>query len=79
MSCELGQLFWLCDVVAAKGCADPFRLLLIDRWKKQRKAAHAGVNIRVSENYYPIMEREAALVIQEFNASPDEWDAHLRR
>ncbi|KAF5343051.1 hypothetical protein D9758_011135 [Tetrapyrgos nigripes] len=50
-----------------------------EQWKRFRKAAHAGINIRAAEAYYGIMERESALLVQEFHRDPKSWDDHLQR
>lgn len=53
--------------------SDPYR------WKRFRKAAHQGINIRAAEAYYGIMEREASLLVKELHKDPDSWDDHFQR
>jgi hypothetical protein len=50
-----------------------------ERWKRFRKAAHAGINIRAAEAYYGIMERESSLLLQELYRDPKSWDDHFQR
>ncbi|KAJ7163864.1 cytochrome P450, partial [Mycena crocata] len=48
-------------------------------WRRLRKAAHLGLHLRAAEAYYPIEEREAAILVQDLLRDPSQWDAHIRR
>ena len=44
-----------------------------------RRAGHEGLNVRASEQYQPLQEREAALLTAAFLRKPEAWDDHLKR
>lgn len=48
-------------------------------WRRLRKAAHLGLHLRAAEAYYPIEEREAAILVQDLLRDPGSWDGHIRR
>lgn len=43
------------------------------RWRRLRKAAHLGLHLRAAEAYYPIEEREAAILVQDLLRDPGSW------
>jgi hypothetical protein len=49
------------------------------RWKKLRRAAHEGLNRRVSSSYEPVQEREALALVKSMIEEPNAWDHHLKR
>jgi len=53
--------------------------LIRDRWRRLRRAAHEGLNVRVSGNYQPLQENEAAALVANLLQNPDAWDDHLKR
>ena len=44
-----------------------------------RRAGHEGLNIRASEIYQPLQERDAAMLVADLLRNPEVWDNHLRR
>lgn len=48
-------------------------------WRRLRKAAHLGLHLRAAEAYYPVEEREAAILVLDLLKEPNHWDDHLRR
>ncbi|TDL16829.1 cytochrome P450 [Rickenella mellea] len=48
-------------------------------WRRMRRAAHEGLNIRASETYQPLQEEESAVLVSNLLQEPDEWDDHLKR
>ncbi|KAJ7081461.1 cytochrome P450, partial [Mycena crocata] len=50
-----------------------------DLWRKLRKAAHEGLNVRASEAYQPLQEIEAVVLVDNLIKEPDFWDDHLKR
>ncbi|THU86529.1 cytochrome P450 [Dendrothele bispora CBS 962.96] len=48
-------------------------------WRKLRKAAHEGMNVRASEAYQPLQEMEAAVLVDNVLKDPEGWDDHLKR
>ncbi|KAJ7122958.1 cytochrome P450 [Mycena epipterygia] len=48
-------------------------------WRKLRKAAHEGLNVRASEAYQPLQEKEAAVLVDNLIKDPEAWDDHLKR
>ncbi|KAF5343053.1 hypothetical protein D9758_011137 [Tetrapyrgos nigripes] len=48
-------------------------------WRRLRKAAHLGLHLRAAESYYPIEEREAAILVKDLLRDPASWDSHIRR
>ncbi|KAF5342840.1 hypothetical protein D9758_013372 [Tetrapyrgos nigripes] len=46
-------------------------------WRKMRKAAHEGLNIRASEAYQPLQEKEAAVLVDNVLKDPNSWVDHL--
>ncbi len=50
-----------------------------DRWRKMRRAGHEGFNLRASEQYQPMQEREAGLTVLDIIAAPDAWDDRLKQ
>ncbi|KAF5343046.1 hypothetical protein D9758_011155 [Tetrapyrgos nigripes] len=50
-----------------------------DLWQKMRKAAHEGLNIRASEVYRPLQEKEAAILVDNMLKDPNSWDDHMEK
>ncbi|CAL1709874.1 unnamed protein product [Somion occarium] len=48
-------------------------------WRKLRKAAHMGLNLHAAEAYFPIQEREAALLVKSVLEDPSDWDNHCQK
>ncbi|KAJ7482244.1 cytochrome P450 [Mycena galericulata] len=48
-------------------------------WKKLRRAAHEGLNHKVSQAYEPIQEREAASLLKYMIEQPELWEDNLKR
>ena len=48
-------------------------------WRKLRKAAREGLNVRAAENYKPLQEIEAAAMVVSIMKEPNHWDHHLKR
>ena len=48
-------------------------------WRKLRKAAHEGLNIRAAEKYQPLQELEAATMVIDMINDPDHWNDHFKR
>ncbi|KAF5342805.1 hypothetical protein D9758_013368 [Tetrapyrgos nigripes] len=48
-------------------------------WRKLRKGAHEGFNIRASEVYQPLQEKEAAVLVGNMLKDPNSWFDHLNR
>ncbi|KAF8904740.1 cytochrome P450 [Gymnopilus junonius] len=49
------------------------------KWKKMRRAAHEGFNVRATKNYEPVLSREAAFATIQMLKSPKTWADHLNR
>ena len=49
------------------------------RWRKLRRAAHEGFNVRACEDYQPLQEKESARLVHHMLEEPKEWDNHLKR
>ena len=49
------------------------------RFKKLRKAAWEGLNPRASEEYLPIQEREAVLLVESLAKDSKNWSNHVKR
>ncbi|KAJ7843627.1 cytochrome P450 [Mycena olivaceomarginata] len=47
-------------------------------WRRLRRAAHEGLNIRAAEKLQPQQEREAATLAAYIIRDPDEWEEHLK-
>ncbi|EIM88908.1 cytochrome P450 [Stereum hirsutum FP-91666 SS1] len=50
-----------------------------DLWRKLRKAAHEGLNVRAAEAYQPLQEKDAAVLVADLLKEPLYWDDHLKR
>ncbi|KAF5343047.1 hypothetical protein D9758_011152 [Tetrapyrgos nigripes] len=50
-----------------------------DLLRRLRKAAHEGFNIRASEAYQPIQEKEATVLVHNLLQDPNSWDDQLKR
>lgn len=48
-------------------------------WRRMRRAAHEGLNMRVAKDYYAIQTKEAAILADGLLKEPNSWDDHLRR
>lgn len=48
-------------------------------WRKMRRAAHEGFNVRASTSYQPLQEKESALLVSHMLQDPNGWDDHLKR
>ncbi|CAL1709871.1 unnamed protein product [Somion occarium] len=48
-------------------------------WRKLRRAAHEGFNVRACEDYQPLQEKESARLVNHMLEEPDNWDDHLKR
>jgi len=48
-------------------------------WRKLRRAAQEGLNVRASEKYQPLQQQEAAVLVTNMIREPESWDSHLRR
>ncbi|THG98633.1 hypothetical protein EW026_g3595 [Hermanssonia centrifuga] len=48
-------------------------------WRKLRRAAHVGFNVRASKSYQPIQEREASAFVSNLLKSPSHWRDHTER
>ncbi|KAF5374224.1 hypothetical protein D9758_004661 [Tetrapyrgos nigripes] len=48
-------------------------------WRKMRKAAHEGFNIRTSEAYQPLQEKEAVVLVDNLLKDANSWVDHLKR
>jgi cytochrome P450 len=57
----------------------PVLCLTLRRWRRLRKAAHLGLHLRAAEEYYPVEEREAAILVKDLLRDPASWDSHIRR
>ncbi|KAH9002683.1 cytochrome P450 [Lactarius hatsudake] len=50
-----------------------------DIWRRQRKAAHEGLNKSVVKDYQALQTKEALILASGGLNDPTEWDNHLRR
>ncbi|KAH8107810.1 cytochrome P450 [Cristinia sonorae] len=50
-----------------------------DAFKKLRRAAWEGLNPRASEDYLPIQEREAVLLVEALSQDSEHWSDHVKR
>lgn len=53
--------------------------LMRHRWRKLRRAAHEGMSVHGAQNYQPLQEKEAALLVSGLLHDPNAWEDHLRR
>ncbi|KAJ7843607.1 cytochrome P450 [Mycena olivaceomarginata] len=59
--------------------SDRPRFIRQQRWRRLRRAAHEGLNIRAAEKLQPQQKREAATLAAYIIRDPDEWEEHLKR
>ncbi|KAJ7446023.1 cytochrome P450 [Mycena galericulata] len=48
-------------------------------WRRLRRAAHEGLNIRAAEKLQPLQEREAATLAAHILRYPAAWEEHVKR
>jgi hypothetical protein len=68
-----------CEFCYSAKILDSPKLKTIYRWRKLRKASHEGLNVRASEAYQPLQEKEAAVLVDNMLKDPNSWDDHLKR
>ncbi|KAI0072587.1 cytochrome P450 [Panus rudis PR-1116 ss-1] len=50
-----------------------------DLWRRLRRAAHEGFNVRAVQTYQPLQEKESVRLVHHLLTEPENWDTHLKR